>query len=295
MVYYVQPGDTLWRIALRLNSTIERILQYNVICNPNLIFPGDLIYLPDDDNATRSGYSPYYVIRPYDTLWCLSNMFQINLEDLIYLNRDRIADPNIIYAGDELLILSPFFIYQNPDTLMYRMKSDALYRCQSLIENISDRVKFEGDYVIGWEAIGDKGIPYLLELLNDSCYAIRYFAIKSLGKIASRQPEVYRALESMTEDTNSLVAEVAINALKRIQLVETDGKKIHVVSENTTLLSEPLLESPVIRTIPSGTPFVGLKWLVPGRFLSYFDYIKILSTGETGFVFRPYSIQTYMI
>lgn len=46
--YVVQPGDTLFRIALRNNTTVNSLLNINPqISNPNLIFVGQSINLPD--------------------------------------------------------------------------------------------------------------------------------------------------------------------------------------------------------------------------------------------------------
>ena len=45
--YTVQPGDTLFLIAQRFNTTVDAILALNPqITNPNLIFPGQVICVP---------------------------------------------------------------------------------------------------------------------------------------------------------------------------------------------------------------------------------------------------------
>ncbi len=40
VIYVVKPGDTLWKLAKRFNSTIEDIAEINNIENPDLIYPG---------------------------------------------------------------------------------------------------------------------------------------------------------------------------------------------------------------------------------------------------------------
>lgn len=44
--YTVRPGDTLWDIANRHNTSVARIVSINNIPNPNLIYPGEVIRLP---------------------------------------------------------------------------------------------------------------------------------------------------------------------------------------------------------------------------------------------------------
>ena len=52
--YTVQPGDTLFAIARRFNTTVDAILAINPqITNPNLIFPGQVICVPTVPPPTR--------------------------------------------------------------------------------------------------------------------------------------------------------------------------------------------------------------------------------------------------
>lgn len=44
--YVVQPNDTLLEIAIRFNTTIDRLLALNNLSNPNLIFAGQVLELP---------------------------------------------------------------------------------------------------------------------------------------------------------------------------------------------------------------------------------------------------------
>ena len=47
--YHVQSGDTLWEISLLNDVNLELLLLENPqVGNPNLIFPGDTIFLPID-------------------------------------------------------------------------------------------------------------------------------------------------------------------------------------------------------------------------------------------------------
>jgi uncharacterized YkwD family protein/spore coat assembly protein SafA len=53
-VYTVQPGDSLWKIAVRYQVGISEIIQVNPqFKNPNLIYPGDKVNIPNFD-ATKS-------------------------------------------------------------------------------------------------------------------------------------------------------------------------------------------------------------------------------------------------
>lgn len=43
LTYIVQPGDTLFRISVRFNVPVARLIQLNGIVNPNLIFVGQVL------------------------------------------------------------------------------------------------------------------------------------------------------------------------------------------------------------------------------------------------------------
>lgn len=45
-IYVVKTGDTLWEIARRHSTTVQKIVALNPRLNPDLIYPGDVIRLP---------------------------------------------------------------------------------------------------------------------------------------------------------------------------------------------------------------------------------------------------------
>lgn len=44
--YTVISGDVLWKIAVKHNTTWQKLAEYNKLANPNLIFPGQIIKIP---------------------------------------------------------------------------------------------------------------------------------------------------------------------------------------------------------------------------------------------------------
>ncbi|MDE3089287.1 MAG: LysM peptidoglycan-binding domain-containing protein [Chloroflexota bacterium] len=53
--YIVQPGDTLYRIALRYGTTLRALSDLNGIPNPNLISVGEGLTIPADPSVVRPG------------------------------------------------------------------------------------------------------------------------------------------------------------------------------------------------------------------------------------------------
>lgn len=46
LLYVVQPGDTLWKIAKRYNAPVELLKEVNQLKNPELILPGQKLLIP---------------------------------------------------------------------------------------------------------------------------------------------------------------------------------------------------------------------------------------------------------
>lgn len=94
--YTVKKGDTLKKIAAAANTTVSAILQINPqITNMNLIYPGQVIYLPATGKT--------YIVQGGDTLKKIAAKFGTTLENLLALNAN-ITNPNKIYVGQLLVI-----------------------------------------------------------------------------------------------------------------------------------------------------------------------------------------------
>ncbi len=100
--YIVQPGDTLSAIAARFGLTLSQLLAANPqITNPNLIFPGQAITIPDGNIPPTGG--DVYTVQPGDTLSSIARRFGVTLGALLAAN-PQITDPNRISPGQQINI-----------------------------------------------------------------------------------------------------------------------------------------------------------------------------------------------
>lgn len=95
-VYKVVPGDTLSAIAHRFGVTVEYLATTNHIANPNLIFPGQVLYV---GSPVVKGY---YTVRKGDTLTSIAAKYGTSWSKLALYN--GIANPNLIYIGQVIRI-----------------------------------------------------------------------------------------------------------------------------------------------------------------------------------------------
>jgi LysM repeat protein len=89
--YIVQKGDTLKKIAVWTNTSLDAILAVNPqITNANLIYVGQVISLPDAVTT--------YTVQSGDTLKKISVRFGTTLDKVLALN-PGISNPDKIYVG----------------------------------------------------------------------------------------------------------------------------------------------------------------------------------------------------
>ena len=120
--YIVQPGDTLWQLSRRFNTTVDAIVQANNIPNPNLIYVGQVLEIPGaptavpvtpvppGPTATPGPIPPTpvppvqqtYVVQPGDNLTRIAAQFNTTVQAIVQAN--NIVNPNLIFVGQVLII-----------------------------------------------------------------------------------------------------------------------------------------------------------------------------------------------
>ena len=108
--YTIRSGDSLSSIASRFHTTVNAIARANNIANPNLIYAGRTLQIPDGFDSTPappvnisgSGGSQTYTVRSGDTLSGIASRFGTSVAALA--SRNGISNPNMIYVGQRLVV-----------------------------------------------------------------------------------------------------------------------------------------------------------------------------------------------
>jgi len=101
--YIVQPGDTIWSIAARFNTTVEAIAIANRLINPNFIYVGQKLIIPAPGQAPAQVSRPkIHIVRYGETLTSIAFRYGTTVEAIMRAN--NLPNPNFIYVGQRLII-----------------------------------------------------------------------------------------------------------------------------------------------------------------------------------------------
>ena len=105
LTYRVQPGDTLWEIAMRYHTTVPALADDNGIRQPNLIYAGEVLTISIGDRTGNSPVFYTYMVKPGNTLSGIAEKYHTTLGRILALN--PIRDSNLIYPGQ--LLYLPYY------------------------------------------------------------------------------------------------------------------------------------------------------------------------------------------
>lgn len=103
-VYIVQKGDTLYKIAKELETTVDKLKEINNLTS-NTLSVGQELIIPsieeEEEEFIPGTEYDVYTIQKGDSLWAISRKYNISVPELIAMNN---LDTLTLQIGDQLLV-----------------------------------------------------------------------------------------------------------------------------------------------------------------------------------------------
>lgn len=97
-IYTVKKGDSLWKIANKYNTTVEKLKSANNL-KTNTLSVGQKLVIPSI--SVSPGVSDTYIVQKGDSLWSIANKFNMTVSELKNLNN---LTNNLLSIGQVLKI-----------------------------------------------------------------------------------------------------------------------------------------------------------------------------------------------
>lgn len=98
----IQRGDTLSQIAKDYQTTVAELVRLNNIANPNLIYAGERLIVPQNTSINANGSERIYIVKKGDTLSKIANQYHTSVVAIAQYN--GIRNVNRIYIGQRIKI-----------------------------------------------------------------------------------------------------------------------------------------------------------------------------------------------
>ena len=103
-IYIVQKGDTLYKIAKELETTVDKLKEINNLTS-NTLSVGQELIIPsieeEEEEFIPGTEYDVYTIQKGDSLWAISRKYNISVPELIAINN---LDTLTLQIGDQLLV-----------------------------------------------------------------------------------------------------------------------------------------------------------------------------------------------
>lgn len=132
-IYIVKSGDSLWSIARKNDTTVDKLKEINGLTN-NLLSVGQSLFVPTNGNEEISNYFDY-IVKKGDSLYSIANKFYITVDEIKKLNN---LSTNALSIGQLLKIPTA------PLTYIVK-KGDSLYSIAKEFNTTVDTIKIKNN------------------------------------------------------------------------------------------------------------------------------------------------------
>ncbi len=253
--YVVQKGDSLWSISKKFNTTVEKLKDLNNL-STNTLNVGQVLKLPTENLQE----SDEYIVQAGDTLYKISSMFNISLQELMALN--NLSSTNLS-IGQKLKVAKKDEENNSDKTIYTVVKGDTLYQiAQKYSVSVQDIID-ANNLVSTSLSIGQK---LLIPTSNNKDTLYTVVSGDSLYKIANQYGVTVDEIKKLNNLTSNLLSIGQV-----LKIPSRDNYTVYVVQSGDSLYGiarkygTTVSDLQSVNNLASSNLSIGQKLLIPAK------------------------------
>lgn len=194
-IYTVKKGDSLWKIANKYNTTVEKLKSANNL-KTNTLSVGQKLVIPSISVSPE--VSDTYIVQKGDSLWSIANKFNMTVSELKNLNN---LTNNLLSIGQVLKIKDSS---NNGKTTYTVQKGDSLWVIANKYDITTEELKSYNNLTSNLLSIGQ-----VLKIPQGKTSTENIYTVKkgdSLWTIANRYNTTVEKIKVLNNLTSNLLS-----------------------------------------------------------------------------------------
>lgn len=194
-IYTVKKGDSLWKIANKYNTTVEKLKSANNL-KTNTLSVGQKLVIPSISVSPE--VSDTYIVQKGDSLWSIANKFNMTVSELKNLNN---LTNNLLSIGQVLKIKDSS---NNGKTTYTVQKGDSLWVIANKYGITTEELKSYNNLISNLLSIGQ-----VLKIPQGKTSTENIYTVKkgdSLWTIANRYNTTVKKIKVLNNLTSNLLS-----------------------------------------------------------------------------------------
>ena len=194
-IYTVKKGDSLWKIANKYNTTVEKLKSANNL-KTNTLSVGQKLVIPSISVSPE--VSDTYIVQKGDSLWSIANKFNMTVSELKNLNN---LTNNLLSIGQVLKIKDSS---NNGKTTYTVQKGDSLWIIANKYDITTEELKSYNNLTSNLLSIGQ-----VLKIPQGKTSTENIYTVKkgdSLWTIANRYNTTVEKIKVLNNLTSNLLS-----------------------------------------------------------------------------------------
>ena len=194
-IYTVKKGDSLWKIANKYNTTVEKLKSANNL-KTNILSVGQKLVIPSISVSPE--VSDTYIVQKGDSLWSIANKFNMTVSELKNLNN---LTNNLLSIGQVLKIKDSS---NNGEKTYTVQKGDSLWVIANKYDITTEELKSYNNLTSNLLSIGQ-----VLKIPQGKTSTENIYTVKkgdSLWTIANRYNTTVEKIKVLNNLTSNLLS-----------------------------------------------------------------------------------------